>query len=213
MKPLIVATSLALLLCPHSSFAAIETMDLRFSGIDWESNGTPADATVRLVFDPVADMDPNPSSGSYAASASLFSDGSSGQAASPVAVTVQHDASGDLFAMSDASFASPFVDVDGQLVNNVKFSLSASAGAMFASDALPVDPNFASKASSVTLFLTHGDSEVGFGLPAPSVSITVVPEPSTQALLAMGILGLLATGGLARNSVRGAQSQLETGTR
>jgi PEP-CTERM motif-containing protein len=198
LKSLIVVTALAVLLCHHSSFAAVETMDLKFSGIDWESNGTPADATVRLVFNPVADMDPATNIGSYLASASLLSGGSSGNAESQVTVTVQHDVSGDVFAMSDASFASPFVNVDGQLVNNVRLSLTASAGAMFSSDALPVDPNFASNASAVTLFLTHGDSEVGFGLPAPSVSITVVPEPSTHALLAMGMLGLLVAGGLRR---------------
>ena len=191
LKPLIMVTALAVLLCHHSSFAAVETMDLKFSGIDWESNGTPADATVRLVFNPVADMDPATNIGSYLASASLFSGGSSGQAGSLVTVTVQHDVSGDTFSMSDATFQSPFVNVDGQLVNNVRFSLTASAGAMFSSDALPVDPNFTSKASSVTLFLTHGDSEVGFGLPPPTASITIVPEPSAHALLAMGILGLL----------------------
>jgi hypothetical protein len=198
LRTLILVTGLAALLCHHSSFAAVETMDLRFSGIDWESNGTPADATVRLVFDPIVDMDPAPNIGSYTANASLFSGASSGQAESPVTVTVQHDASGDVFAMSDATFASPFVNVDGQLVNNVKFSLTANAGDMFSSDALPVDPNFAAKASSVTLFLTHGDSEVGFGLSAPTVSIAVVPEPSGDALLGIGIVGLLALARLGR---------------
>jgi hypothetical protein len=198
LKTLILVAGLAALLCHHSSFAAVETMDLKFSGIDWESNGTPADATVHLVFDPVADMDPAPDIGSYSANASLFSGVSSGQAQSPVTVTVLHNASGDVFAMSDAAFASPFVNVDGQLVNNVKFSLTASAGDMFSSDALPVDPNFASKASSVTLFLTHGDSEVPFGLAPPAVSITVVPEPSGHTLLAIGIVGLLAAARLHR---------------
>lgn len=198
MKPLIVVTAFAVLLCHQSSFAAVETMDLKFSGIAWDINSPSVDATVRLVFDPIADMDPAPNVGSYLATASLFSGGTSGTDASKVTVTVQHDVSGDVFAMTNANFQSPFVNVGGQLVNSVRFTLTANAGDMFASDALPVDPNFASKASSVTLFLTHGDSEVGFGLAAPSVSITVVPEPSAHALLATGILGLLAVGALRR---------------
>jgi hypothetical protein len=198
LKPLIVLTALAVLLCQHPSFAAVETMDLTFSGIAWDINSPSVDATVRLVFDPIVDMDPAPNVGSYLATASLFSGGTSGTDTSKVTVTVQHDGAGDVFAMTNANFESPFVNVGGQLVNSVRFTLTANAGDMFASDALPVDPNFASKASSVALFLTHGDSEVGFGLDVPSVSITVVPEPSAHALLATGILGLLAVGALHR---------------
>jgi len=192
LKRLIVVAGLALLFCHHSSFATVQVMDFKFSGIDLDGNGTQANATVRLVFDSITDTDPSPNIGMYTATVTLFSGGSSGQALFPVTVTVENNVPGDGFAMTDASFPPPFVDVDGQLVNAVNFNLASSTADMFSSDALPVNANFASKADSVVLFLTHGDSSVGLPLDPPKVLITTVPEPSPYALLVTGILSLVA---------------------
>ena len=130
MKLPTVAIALALLLSPHAGIAAIRTIDLTFNGIDWEDNGTPASATVRLEFDSLADVNPDPIIGTYTASVSLFSGGSSGHASSPSAITVQNDPGGDVFAMSEVTFTQPVV-VDGQAVNAVAFALIATNGNMF----------------------------------------------------------------------------------
>ena len=59
MKRLIGLAGLGLFLWQSSLFAAVLVMDLKFSGIDWEDNGTPADATVRLSFATLTDSDPS----------------------------------------------------------------------------------------------------------------------------------------------------------
>jgi len=85
------------------------------------------------------------------------------------------------------------VDVDGQPISAASFSLSSSTGQLFASDALPLDPNFASQADLVSLVLTHGDATQGFSPPAPVVEIfTPVPEASTYALLLAGLASVFA---------------------
>ena len=102
--------------------------------------------------------------------------------------------------MSEASFSSSSaIPVDGQLVSAASFTLSSSTSDMFTSDALPLDPNFASKADSVLLILTHGDTPRGFSPDAPTVVISIpVPEPAPYAVLAAGILGWLTVGRLRR---------------
>jgi hypothetical protein len=206
MKHLLATASLSLLLW-HSAASATVVMDLKFSGIDWEGDNTPVDATVRLTFASTNDLDASTSVGAYTASASLLSGAASGNAISPVIVTVTHNAGGpDAFAMSEASFPAPFVDVDGQPVSAIQFTLNSSTGAMFSSDALPTDGSFAAKADFVALVLTHADTPQGFPLDPPQVNVfTPVPEPSCYALLAIGLVLLLGRCAVSRRKTQTLQ--------
>jgi hypothetical protein len=193
MKLLIGVGVLMLVCAVHTASAAI-VMDLTFAG-DFDGDSTPGNVTFRLKFDSTDDASPaNPNIGSYTAALTLFSGGASVNSQQPVTVTVERDlVDQDRFAISTGGFKST-LDVDGVTVDNVEFMLASPANNMFASDALPLSPAFASNATFVLITLGHSDSGQGFILAPPTVSIfTPVPEPAQYVLLLAGFAAVIVT--------------------